>query len=233
MSLKEFLVELGQLIHDRAVLSCIFPNLIALDVVNELTTLNHCHPGLICNSGRSVTSHLRQHPHPALIFITEHLADGSGLELIQTLSKQNRDHRYILILTSNHSVAPSTFKCTELAGIVLDNNIGGPTCALTHALRAANQNRQFIDPELHQKEHSKSEKSVHLSEREQQVLQLAASGMSNKEVGEKLLIATTTARDHMQSVMRKLSVSNRTAAAVEGLRLGILNPAAEGRKHDN
>ena len=61
-----------------------------------------------------------------------------------------------------------------------------------------------------------------LRDRELQVLQLAASGMSNKELAAELYIAPTTARDHMQSVMRKLQVNTRTAAAVAGLKLGLL-----------
>ena len=61
------------------------------------------------------------------------------------------------------------------------------------------------------------------SEREREVLQLAADGMSNKEMASELYIAPTTARDHMQSIMRKLQVNSRTAAAVAGLKLGLLN----------
>ena len=55
------------------------------------------------------------------------------------------------------------------------------------------------------------------------MLQLAADGMSNKEMASELYIAPTTARDHMQSIMRKLQVNSRTAAAVAGLKLGLLN----------
>jgi len=54
------------------------------------------------------------------------------------------------------------------------------------------------------------------------VLQLVADGMSNKEIAAELYIAPTTARDHMQSVMRKLQVNTRTAAAVAGLKLELL-----------
>jgi DNA-binding NarL/FixJ family response regulator len=52
------------------------------------------------------------------------------------------------------------------------------------------------------------------------VLQLVAHGLSNREIGEQLLIATTTARDHVQDILRRLGVRSRAAAAVEGVRRG-------------
>ena len=57
-----------------------------------------------------------------------------------------------------------------------------------------------------------------LSDRERMVLTLLCDGMTNKEIAEELCIAETTARGHVQSIMRKLNVKDRTAAAVEGIR---------------
>ena len=223
MSFKDFLVELGKLIHHRSIISCVYPRLVALEAVNELTTLNYSNPGLISTSGNAVLNHLEASPHPAVVFVTEHLFDGSGLELIHSLANSTLDHRFILILTDNHALDPETVQNHSLSGVVLDHNIGGPTCVLVEALRAVNRNQQFIDPELNQK-NTKTAINIPkiLSNRELQVLQLAASGMSNKELAAELYIAPTTARDHMQSVMRKLQVNTRTAAAVAGLKLGLL-----------
>ena len=225
MSFKDFLVELGKLIHDRSVISCVYPRLVALEAVNELTTLNHSNPGLISTSREAVLNHLKSTPRPAVVFVTEHLLDGSGLELIHKLNKSALDHRFILILTHNHALNPTTVQNPSLSGVVLDHNIGGPTCVLVEALRAVNRNQQFIDPELHQKKSRPTDQAPKiLSERELEVLELAANGMSNKEMAAELYIAPTTARDHMQSVMRKLQVNSRTAAAVAGLKLGLLDP---------
>ena len=81
----------------------------------------------------------------------------------------------------------------------------------------------IIALELNQNQQIAASDTNRLSERELEVLRLAANGMSNKEVGAKLFIAPTTARDHMQSVMRKLNVRSRTAAAVAVLKLGLLD----------
>ena len=61
-----------------------------------------------------------------------------------------------------------------------------------------------------------------LSSRELEVLGLVAEGLSNREVAERLFLAPTTVRDHVQSLMHKLRVKSRTGAAVAGLRLGLL-----------
>ena len=223
MSFKNFLSELGRLIHDRSIISCVYPKLVALEAVNELTKLNSSLPGLISISKKAVLNHLKENQYPAVVFVTEHLFDGSGLELIQTLAESNVDHRFILILTKNHTLNPAIFQKAYFSGVVCDHNIGGPTCVLAAALHAVNQNQQFIDPELKQAPPTTTNPPKVLSDREQEVLQLAANGMSNKEMAAELYIATTTARDHMQSIMRKLQVNSRTAAAVAGLKLGLLD----------
>ena len=223
MSFKNFLSELGRLIHDRSIISCVYPKLVALEAVNELTKLNSSLPGLISTSKEAVLNHLKENPYPAVVFVTEHLFDGSGLGLIQTLTESNLDHRFILILTNNHTLNPAIFQKSYLSGVVFDHNIGGPTCVLAAALHAVNQNQQFIDPELNRVHPKKTNPPNVLSGREREVLQLAADGMSNKEMASELYIAPTTARDHMQSIMRKLQVNSRTAAAVAGLKLGLLN----------
>ena len=81
-SFKNFLSELGRLIHDRSIISCVYPKLVALEAVNELTKLNSSLPGLISTSKEAVLNHLKENPYPAVVFVTEHLFDGSGLELI-------------------------------------------------------------------------------------------------------------------------------------------------------
>ena len=61
-----------------------------------------------------------------------------------------------------------------------------------------------------------------LTERERVVLELVRSGLTNREIGDILVIAETTARGHVQSIIRKLDVRDRTAAAAEGVRRQIV-----------
>ena len=221
MSFPTFLRELGQLIQERAVISCIHPRLVAMDTIHEMAGLTCAHPGLTASSGASVIAHLERHPTQAILFISEHLQDGSGFELIREVHKRNANHRSVFILTVNHDQSFRALQDPALAAVVLDDNIGGPTCVLTKALSAVNHGERFIDPAIRNGTTTNSD-FERLSERELEVLSLVADGLSNKEVGERLHLASTTVRDHMQSVMRKLQVSTRTGAAVAGLRQGLL-----------
>lgn len=57
-----------------------------------------------------------------------------------------------------------------------------------------------------------------LTARERVVLELVCAGLTNREIGAILVIAETTARGHVQSIIRKLDVRDRTAAAAEAVR---------------
>lgn len=61
-----------------------------------------------------------------------------------------------------------------------------------------------------------------LSEREREVLRLTAEGLSAAEVGERIHLAASTVKTHLQHVYEKLGVRDRAAAVAEGMRRGLL-----------
>lgn len=61
-----------------------------------------------------------------------------------------------------------------------------------------------------------------LSARELEVLALLVDGLSNQEIADKLCLGTETIKTHMRHIMRKLSVSDRTQAAIKAMRQGIV-----------
>jgi LuxR family maltose regulon positive regulatory protein len=61
-----------------------------------------------------------------------------------------------------------------------------------------------------------------LSARELEVLRLVAAGMSNREIAEKLVISTGTAKTHVHNLCGKLGVRNRTEAAMKAKELGLV-----------
>jgi len=61
-----------------------------------------------------------------------------------------------------------------------------------------------------------------LTPRELGVLEAAASGQANKEIGRALGISDQTVKNHMTSILRKLAVNDRTQAVMQGLRHGWL-----------
>jgi DNA-binding NarL/FixJ family response regulator len=62
-----------------------------------------------------------------------------------------------------------------------------------------------------------------LTPRERQILQLVAKGLTNKEIGRVFGISDNTARNHVNNIIEKLEVSDRTEAATIAMRRGLLS----------
>jgi two-component system, NarL family, response regulator len=60
-----------------------------------------------------------------------------------------------------------------------------------------------------------------LTDREREVLQQMAKGQSNQEIGFTLRIAESTVKTHVNSILSKLGVGDRTQAAIVALKRGI------------
>ncbi len=63
---------------------------------------------------------------------------------------------------------------------------------------------------------------IPLSHREMQVLRHVALGLSNMDIARSLNITVDTVKEHVQSILRKLQVSDRTQAAVWAIRRGVI-----------
>jgi DNA-binding NarL/FixJ family response regulator len=62
-----------------------------------------------------------------------------------------------------------------------------------------------------------------LTPREREVLQQAALGLSNRQIGQELDIAEQTVKNHLSNAMRKLSIRDRTSAVVIALGRGLIS----------
>ena len=73
-----------------------------------------------------------------------------------------------------------------------------------------------------------------LTRRERDVLEQAALGMSNRQIGEALSIAEQTVKNHLSSAMRKLSLHDRTHAVVIAIGRGLISlPVRESDNADD
>jgi DNA-binding NarL/FixJ family response regulator len=67
-----------------------------------------------------------------------------------------------------------------------------------------------------------------LTQRELDVLRLVAEGKTNAEIAQSLFISAGTVKVHVERIINKLGVSDRTQAAVRGVELGYLTPPSMG-----
>lgn len=75
---------------------------------------------------------------------------------------------------------------------------------------------------VHEQHHSPSGEKVQLTDRELEVLKLIVDGFSNAEISEKLFVSIHTAKAHVCNILQKLSVDDRTQAAIKALKDGIV-----------
>lgn len=61
-----------------------------------------------------------------------------------------------------------------------------------------------------------------LSPRELEVLNLIVEGYSNQEIADRLIISLPTAKTHVRNILNKLAVDDRTQAAVQAMRRGLV-----------
>src|SRR5688500_18125852 len=62
-----------------------------------------------------------------------------------------------------------------------------------------------------------------LTDRELEILQIIAKGLSNNEAAKALGLSRATIRTHLEHIYEKLDVTNRVEAVTEGIRQGIIN----------
>lgn len=89
---------------------------------------------------------------------------------------------------------------------------------LLDAIRAAHEGGSPLDPKaarvLLDRQRSSSASPAKMSEREQEVLRLVASGLPNKAIARQLGIAERTVKAHLTNIFQRIGVTDRTQAAL-------------------
>jgi DNA-binding NarL/FixJ family response regulator len=109
-----------------------------------------------------------------------------------------------------------------------------PSAEVVRAIRAVYAGEPVLHPAIARKllarfaaedtvpEVAATEKKLHLTARELEVLRLAARGMTNNQIAERLYFSSRTVQVHMTHIFAKLGVGSRTEAVIVGLRGGTL-----------
>lgn len=93
---------------------------------------------------------------------------------------------------------------------------------LLNAIRAIHSGEKYIPPTVGAKLLERMS-NPELSDRELEVLRLLAKGMSNQAIGTALNISESTIKSHVNHVLNKLGVSDRTQAVITAVKRGLVS----------
>ncbi len=68
------------------------------------------------------------------------------------------------------------------------------------------------------------DEAASLTDREREIVRLVAKGLSNREIGDVLVISERTVKTHMSNILGKLALSDRTQLAIFAIRIGLVDP---------
>ncbi len=162
---------------------------------------------------------------PDVILLDLQMPQKNGVEAITEIKARDPGAR-ILVLTSfsDNDMVFAAIKAGALGYLLKD---ASPQ-ELLQAIRSVHEGKSSLDPEIALKViHELNKPSVlaptdePLTEREVEILQLVARGLSNQQIAKELVISERTARTHISNILAKLHLANRTQAALFALRKGI------------
>lgn len=154
----------------------------------------------------------------------------SGIEVTKRI-KPHFPNMAILILTA-YDNDEYVFALLEAgaAGYLLKDVHGRE---IVDAVRSVHAGESVLHPSIARKviqraltgsaKSSASKSEIELSEREREVLKLAARGLANKDIADTLCISIRTVQGHINSIFHKLGVGSRTEAIFQSVKRGWIS----------
>ena len=174
---------------------------------------------------------------PGLILLDVQLPGITGLRITRILRRKQTRARIVVI--SVHVDDDRIIEAVRAGAVgFLQKDIGAEAlttalariCAGENLLRAEMLARPDLARRLRAElrlpgERSGGDGPMPLSTRELAVLDCVAQGLSNKEIAEELFVSEQTVKNHMTSVLRKLTANDRVGAILHAVRQGWMEVA--------
>ena len=175
-------------------------------------------------------------PPPDVVLMDVRMGDMSGTEACRLIKSAHPDVRVLMLTSFGEEEAVMAAILAGASGYLLKNS---GRAELLSAIRAVAGGQSLLDPSVTKKvmerlaslTQKESDRAVEaLSEREREVVELVARGLTNREIAEKLIISENTARNHVSRILDKLGLTRRSEAAVFAAQHGLLGDDHEGEE---
>jgi DNA-binding NarL/FixJ family response regulator len=162
--------------------------------------------------------------HPDVTLIDLRLPKMGGAEVIQRVRADHAHARFIVLTTYDgdediYRALQAGARAYLLKGMTVE--------LLVSTIRSVHAGKSCIPPAIAQKlaERMATEQLTH---REQDVLEQIVRGKSNKEIGSVLEISEATVKTHINNLLSKLGVADRTQAATAAIQRGLVQLDTQG-----
>ena len=183
------------------------------------------------SSGReAIESVALNQPH--LVLLDIRMSGGDGLDALVTIKREHPRTAVVMMTTYDNPTYMARAVAGGAAGYLLK---GVERDEMLSALRAVMNGETLLEAQdLLRSLRSVSENAVGscdlvepLTNREEEVLRLIATGICNRDIGAILFVAESTVKTHVEHIIGKLCVSDRVQAAVWAARHGMTEPLTE------
>ncbi len=164
-------------------------------------------------------AYLGREPYELLI-CTDYLEDGNGFELARKARSAHQGLRVVVLALGD--VIPAQYvEASWLEAVVAEADFIGDQRPLQAAVLAVMGRHSYRSPSL------RSGTLPYLScprltKREYEVLDLLASGLTDREIAERLVVSEETAKTYTKRLLKTLDVNNRLQAVLKGMRCGMV-----------
>ena len=186
----------------------------ALSTGDEVTVVGTV--GTAAEGVRSATS-LR----PDVVILDYDLPDSDGVSAIVAIKSACPATRVLMLTSYTDSVLLSEAMDAGCSGYITKRNGAAEILA---AVLAVASDETPVSPDMVRSLMARDQAGIgsDLTERELEVLRIAARGLSNKEIAAELFLSVNTVRNHMQHVLNKLGAHSKLEATAIAARAGIL-----------
>ena len=156
---------------------------------------------------------------PDVLLLDLRMPQKTGVEVVRAVRSQFSDAR-ILVVTS-YQTEEEVFQVLQAGALgYVVKDVGREM--LIQAVRAVHGGNRWLAPAVRKQFDDRSLRQQ-LTARELEVLKLLARGLTNREIANVYGISASTVKNHLNSVMAKLDVADRTEAVSFCLSRGIVN----------
>lgn len=163
----------------------------------------------------TIAAHAKINPDVTLLDLR---MPGGGMEALKAILFHQTDAKVLILTTSDLEEDVHRALSAGACGYVLKTSSSED---LSEAIISVHSGNRWLPEDLARKLADRND-TEELSQREAEVLRLVVKGLTNPEIAEALQFSLGTAKAHLRSILAKLQVTDRTEAAAEAYRRGLV-----------